>query len=94
MIEIDSKYFETEKLSNEDLENAKYKLNEEQKQIDAVVNNIAEGTLNISLGPIENIKSSINRSKELIESNEINQALTLLDRCNIELDNFLKRYKR
>ena len=93
MIEIDSKYFETEKLSNEDLENAKYKLNEEQKQIDAVVNNIAEGTLNISLGPIENIKSSINRSKELIESNEINQALTLLDRCNIELDNFLKDIK-
>ena len=93
LIEIDSKYFETEKLSNEDLENAKYKLNEEQKQIDAVVNNIAEGTLNISLGPIENIKSSINRSKELIESNEINQALTLLDRCNIELDNFLKDIK-
>ena len=93
LIEIDSKYFETEKLSNEDLENAKYKLNEEQKQIDAVVNNIAQGTLNISLGPIENIKSSINRSKELIESNEINQALTLLDRCNIELDNFLKDIK-
>ena len=41
-------------------------------------NNIAEGTLNISLGPIENIKSSINRSKELIESNEINQALLIV----------------
>ena len=93
LIEIDSKYFETEKLSNEDLENAKNKLNEEQKKVDAVVNNIAESTLNISLGPIENIKNTINRTKELIESNEINQALTLLDRCNIELDNFLKDIK-
>ena len=51
------------------------------KNLDEVVNNIAEGTLNISLGPIENVKRTINRAKELIESNEINQALTLLDRC-------------
>jgi len=93
LIEVDSKYFETEKLSNEELENAKNKLDEEQKQVDAVVNNIAGSTLNISLGPIENIKNTINRAKELIESNEINQALTLLDRCNIELDNFLKDIK-
>ena len=93
LIEIDSKYFETEKLSNEDLENAKNKLDEEQKQVDDIVSNIAEGTLNISLGPVETIKNNINRAKELIEKNEINQALTLLDRCNIELDNFLKDIK-
>ncbi len=93
LIEVDSKYFETEKLSNEELENAKKRLNEEQKLIDEVVNNVAKGTLNISLGPIENIKRTINRSKELIESNEINQAITLLDRCNIELDEFLKDIK-
>ena len=54
LIEIDSKYFETEKLSNEELENAKSKLDEEQKLIDNVVNSLADGTLNISLGPIEN----------------------------------------
>ena len=93
LIEVDSKYFETEKLSNEDLENAKNKLEEEQKLIDNVVNSIAEETLNISLGPIENVKSTINRTKELIESNEINQAITLLDRCKIELDDYLKNIK-
>ena len=93
LIEVDSKYFETEKMSNEELANAKSKLDIEQKLIDEVVNNMAEGTLNISLGPIENIKSNINRAKELIESNETNQAITLLDRCNIELDNFLKNIK-
>ena len=67
LIEIDSKYFETEKLSNEELEKAKNKLDEEQKLVDDVVNRIAEGTLNLSLGPISNVKNSINRVKELIE---------------------------
>jgi chromosome segregation protein len=93
LIEIDSKYFETEKLSNEDLENAKKELKKEQELVDEVVNNIAEGTVSISVGPITNVQSSINRAKELIDSNEINQAVTLLDRCNIELDNFLNDLK-
>ena len=93
LIEIDSKYFETEKLSNEDLENAKKELKKEQEAVDEVVNNIAEGSINISLGPIKNVKNSINRAKELINSNEIQQAVTLLDRCNMELDNFLNDLK-
>ncbi len=93
LIEIDSKYFETEKLSNDDLETAKNNLDEKQKEIDDIVNNIAESNLNISLGPLNNVKTTINRVKEFIENNEINQALTLLDRCNIELNEFLKSIK-
>ena len=93
LIDIDSKYFETEKLSNEELEEAKRKLSQEQEAVDEVVSTIADGTLNISIGPIKNVKNSINRVKELIDSNEINQAVTLLDRCNMELDNFLNDLK-
>ena len=93
LIDIDSKYFETEKLSNEELEEAKRKLSQEQEAVDEVVSTIADGTLNISIGPIKNVKNSINRVKELIDSNEINQAVTLLDRCNMELDNFLSDLK-
>ena len=93
LIEVDSKYFETEKLSNEELEDAKKKLKEEQKAVDEVVSNIAEGTINISVGPIRNVKNSIDRVKELIDTNEIGQAVTLLDRCKIELDNFLNDLK-
>ncbi len=93
LIETDSKYFETEKLSNEELESAKNKLKEEQKAVDEVVNNLAEETVNISVGPIRNIKNTISRVKELIDSNEINQAVTLLDRCDMELDSFLSDLK-
>ena len=93
LIDVDSKYFETEKLSNEELEEAKRKLKKEQEAVDEVVSTIAEGTLNISIGPINNVKSSIIRVKELIDNNEINQAFTLLDRCNMELDGFLSDLK-
>ncbi|MBD1136701.1 AAA family ATPase [Pelagibacterales bacterium SAG-MED49] len=93
LINIDSKYFETEKLSNDELESAKRELKKEQEAVDEIVSTIAEGTLNISIGPIKNVKSSIIRVKELIDSNEINQAVTLLDRCNMELDNFLSDLK-
>jgi len=90
LIEIDSKYFETEKLSNEDLEKAKNILNEEQKEVDEIINIFANGNINIAVGPIKNVRNTINKAKELINSNEINQALTLLERCQMELDNFLQ----
>jgi len=89
LIEIDSKYFETEKLSNEDLENAKNQLKEEQKKVDEIINVFADGNINIGVGPIRNVKSTITRAKELINNNEVSQALVLLDRCQIEIDDFL-----
>ena len=93
LIEIDSKYFETEKLSNEELETAKRELKKEQEAVDQVVNNIADIAINVSIGPIKNVKNTISRVKELIDNNEISQAFTLLDRCSLELDNFLDDLK-
>ena len=89
LIEIDSKYFETEKLSNEDLEKAKNQLKDEQNSVDEIINIFAEGNINIAIGPIKSVKDTITRAKDLINNSEINQALTLLDRCQIEIDNFL-----
>ena len=89
LIEIDSKYFETEKLSNEDLEKAKSQLNEEQKAVDEIIEIFANGNINISIDPIKDVINTIEKIKELINSNEANQALTLLDRTKMELNNFL-----
>jgi len=88
-----SKYFETERLSNEDLERAKKALSDEQKSVDEVVNNLADGAINISIGPIKNVKNTIIKIKELIEANELNQASALLDRCTMELESFLNELK-
>jgi chromosome segregation protein len=93
LIEIDSKYFETEKLSNADLEAAKDTLKEEQKSVDEIINIFAEANINISTEPIKNVKNTIDKVKELINNNEINQALTLLDRGKIELDSFLNSFE-
>jgi len=89
LIEIDSKYFETEKLSNEDLEKAKNQLKDEQNSVDEIINIFADGNINIATDPIKSVKNTITRAKELINNNEINQALALLDRCQIEIDDFL-----
>ena len=89
LIEIDSKYFETEKLSNEDLEKAKNQLNEEQKAVDEIIEIFANGNINNSIDPIKDVINTIEKIKELINSNEVNQALTLLDRTKMELNNFL-----
>jgi len=89
LIEIDSKYFETEKLSNEDLEKAKDQLKDEQKAVDKIIDIFANGNINISIDPIKEVINTIEKIKQLINSNEANQALTLLDRTKIELNNFL-----
>ena len=89
LIEIDSKYFETEKLSNEDLDAAKDKLKEEQKSVEEIIDVFADKNINIGVDPIKSVKNKINRAKELINDNEINQALALLDSCQIEIDDFL-----
>ncbi|MDC1220985.1 AAA family ATPase [bacterium] len=89
LIEIDSKYFETEKLSNEDLEKAKNQLSKEQKAVDEIIEMFANGNINISIDPIKEVINTIKKIKELINSNEASQALTLLDRTKIELNNFL-----
>ena len=49
----------------------------------------ANGNINISIDPIKEVINTIEKIKELINSNEANQALTLLDRTKIELNNFL-----
>jgi chromosome segregation protein len=89
LIEVDSKYFETEKLSNEDLEEAKNKLKNEQKAVDEIIKIFANGNINVSIDPITEVIRTIEKAKKLINDNETNKAITLLDRSKIELNNFL-----
>ena len=89
LIEVDSKYFETEKLSNEELEKAKNKLKEEQKAIDEIIGIFANGNINISIDPVKSVINIIEKVKNLVTDNKKSQAIALLDRSQIELNNFL-----
>ena len=93
LIEIDSKYYETEKLSNEDLENAKSKLLKEQQSVDDIINFFANENLNLNNYNIKNVIDSIQKAKQLIEEKQLNEAVNLLDECKIKLDKFLHEIK-
>ena len=85
LIEIDSKYYETEKLSNEDLEIAKAKLKNEQEKVDIILEAFNSENLNKNISVINEIKDNIIKAKNCIDEQKINDAQILLDECQISL---------
>ena len=85
MIEIDSKYYETEKLSNEDLEIAKDKLKNEQEKVDIILEAFNSENLKININVINEIKDNIIKAKNYIDEQKIKDAQILLDECQINL---------
>jgi len=85
LIEIDSKYYETEKLSNEDLEIAKAKLKNEQEKVDIILEAFNSENLKKNINVINEIKNNIIKAKNYIDEQKINDAQILLDECQISL---------
>ena len=85
LIEIDSKYYETEKLSNEDLEIAKDKLKNEQEKVDIILEAFNSENLKKNINVINKIKDNIIKAKNCIDEQKINDAQILLDECQIDL---------
>ena len=85
LIEIDSKYYETEKLSNEDLEIAKAKLKNEQEKVDIILEAFNSENLKKNINVINEIKENIIRAKNCIDEQKINDAQSLLDECQTSL---------
>ena len=91
LIVIDSKYYETEKQSNQDLEGSKNKLKVEQEAVENIINLVTKENLNLNTNTIKNTKNSIEKVKELIELKQLNEAISLLDQCKTDLNNFLQK---
>jgi len=91
LIVIDSKYYETEKQSNQDLEDSKNKLKVEQEAVENIINLVTKENLNLNTNTIKNTKNSIEKVKELIELKQLNEAISLLDQCKTDLNNFLQK---
>ena len=85
LIEIDSKYYETEKLSNEDLEIAKSKLKNEQEKVNIILEAFNSENLKKNINVINEIKDNIIKAKNCIDEQKINDAQILLDECQISL---------
>ena len=85
LIEIDSKHYETEKLTNEDLEIAKSKLRNEQKKVEVILEAFNSENLKKNINVINEVKDNIIKSKNFIDEQKINDAQALLDECQISL---------
>ena len=85
LIEIDSKYYETEKLSNEDLDFAKTKLKNEQEKVEIILKNFNSEILQKNIESIEDVKEKIKKIKNLINENKLNEAKLLLEESHVVL---------
>ena len=86
LIDIDSKYYETEKQSNNDLDIAKNNLKEEQEKVDFLLSNFSSESLKKNIHTINEIRSNIDKIIQLVNSNNSSDALIILDNCKTTLN--------
>ena len=86
LIDIDSKYYETEKQSNDDLDIAKNNLKVEQEKVDFLLSNFSSESLKKNIHTINEISSNIDKIIELVNSNNSSDALIILDNCKTTLN--------
>ena len=85
LIEIDSKYYETEKLSNQDLDAAKENLKREQDKVDRILDTFSSENLKKNIEKINKIIDQITAAKNLINEQNNSAALKVLDECKENL---------
>ena len=93
LIEIDSKYYETEKKSNEDLNFAKTKLKNEQEKVEIILKNFNSEILQKNIESIEDVKEKITKIKNLINENKLNEAKLLLEESHFILTSVGQKLK-
>ena len=93
LIEIDSKYYETEKLSNQDLEQAKSKLKNEQDRMDILLESFTSEFLQNNLETVNKTNEQLDEAKNLISENKTKEAISLLEDCKTNLSFIIMKIK-
>jgi len=85
LIEIDSKYYETEKLSSQDLDEAKSKLKREQDRMDTMLESFNSVFLQKNIEIVNSTNEQLNKAKNLIAENKGDEAISVLEECKASL---------
>ena len=85
LIDIDSKYYETEKKSNDDLDFAKNNLKTEQEKVDNLIKNFGSENLKKNLHTIREIRNNIDEIIKLVIDNNNDAALKILESCQVTI---------
>ena len=93
LIEIDSKYYETEKKSNEDLAEAVKKLNNEQKIVESIINLVGGKNLQQNILKLNEIKKQLINAKNSLEQQKLDEVATILENSKIDLDVLIKNFE-
>ncbi len=91
LVEIDSKYYETEKQSEQDLEVAKINLKNEEEKINILLNSLSAGKVVDHKNSLEEIRKILNETIECIDKNQIQQARENLNNINVNLSYIIQK---
>ena len=93
LIEIDSKYYETEKKSDEDLTQAFEKLNKEQKSVELIINFISGENLENNILKLNEVKKQLNNAKHSLERQQFDEVVPMIEASKIKLDEIIKSFE-
>ena len=93
LIEIDSKYYETEKKSNEDLAEAVKKLNNEQKMVESIINLVGGKNLQENIFKLNEIKKQLINAKNSLEQQKLDEVATILENSKVNLDALINNFE-
>ena len=93
LIEIDSKYYETEKKTDEDLTQAVEKLNKEQKSVESIINLVGGKNLQQNILKLNEIKKQLINAKNSLEQQKLDEVATILENSKVNLDVLIKNFE-
>jgi len=93
LIEIDSKYYETEKKSDEDLAKAVEKLNEEQKSVEKIINIFGDENFEKNISKLNEIKSQLKYAKNYLKEQKLDDVANILETSNTNLDDIINSFE-
>ena len=94
LVDFETKYFDIEKKSNEELQIATNNLNLEQKKLENISNNLISNlnsTENINI--LKNTLSEFEKSRKLLDAGNLDQASKLIDDSIIKLKKLLNKFE-
>ena len=94
LVDFETKYFDIEKKSNEELQIATTNLNSEQKKLENISNNLISNlnsTENINI--LKNTLSEFEKSRKLLDAGNLDQASKLIDDSIIKLKKLLNKFE-
>ncbi len=91
LVDIDSKYYQTEKESDQDLEVAKINLRNEQEKIDSLLNSLSAGKVVEHKNSLEEMRKILNETIQFIDNNQYQKAKENLNNINVSLSYIIQK---